>query len=202
MFPAQVAHSVPGRIRVKLPSARRNTRALEELRSALIAMPHVRAVEINAITGSLTIHHHPGRAGFEQQLRNYAEQRQLFELRPRETGRSEQFGQIMRGPSQTFPESSKSADAIIGMFRSLDQTVKCATDNTLDLKVLLPAGVLLYTFLAAELMAGTPLWVTISFFSFSSFVALHPFPGPANPSESRLAPASAHPQRPTPGEQG
>jgi hypothetical protein len=58
--------------------------------------------------------------------------------------------------------------------KGLNADVKRATNNAVDLKVLLPLGLAVYSLLKFEAEMATPLWVTLGIFSFNSFVALHP----------------------------
>jgi hypothetical protein len=51
--------------------------------------------------------------------------------------------------------------------------IKRQTDNIIDLKFLLPFGVAMYGAFKADKRVGTPLWLTLMIFSFTSFVALH-----------------------------
>jgi hypothetical protein len=54
---AEIVHSIEGRTRLRLPSARSDRATLESVATRLEAMPGVTSVAINAITGSLLIRH-------------------------------------------------------------------------------------------------------------------------------------------------
>ena len=56
-------HHVPGRLRVCLAKLKRNARAAILLRAELIAIPGVKSVSINSLTGSIIVHY--DRNGFE-----------------------------------------------------------------------------------------------------------------------------------------
>jgi hypothetical protein len=62
---------------------------------------------------------------------------------------------------------------MIDIVKQIDAGIKWATNNSVDLKVLLPLGLALYAFAESGTEAATPLWVTLGIFSFNSFVALH-----------------------------
>jgi len=70
-------------------------------------------------------------------------------------------------------EHSAGARAVMGFFGELDDAIRDATGNTLDLKVLIPlvAGVLGIVLLPRT--RSTPLWLTLMIFAFSSFLMLH-----------------------------
>ena len=60
----QLVHEIPGRLRLRAASLRRDPRAAGALAAQLRAMPGVLAAEVNPRTGSLLIRHDaaPGRA--------------------------------------------------------------------------------------------------------------------------------------------
>ncbi len=68
---------------------------------------------------------------------------------------------------------SEVALRVVEAVRSWNREICVATDNTVDLKVLLPAGLALWAFLEHGIEAATPLWVTLAIFSFDSFISLH-----------------------------
>lgn len=52
---ASYVHHVPGRLRVRLASVKRNERRARQLRDLLEGLPGVDGVEISTVTGSVTI---------------------------------------------------------------------------------------------------------------------------------------------------
>ena len=52
-----VAHQVPGRVRMKIPSAKGNPELLEEMKQTLSVIPGIEEVIINPATGSLVLHY-------------------------------------------------------------------------------------------------------------------------------------------------
>src|SRR5215469_466051 len=46
------------------------------------------------------------------------------------------------------------------------------TDNTIDLKVLVAAGLAAYAFIKVGVEASTPIWVTLALFAFNHFIEL------------------------------
>lgn len=48
-------HQVPGRIRVRSPRLKNNTRRATEVRSRLMFLPGIMSVDTNPLTGSLTV---------------------------------------------------------------------------------------------------------------------------------------------------
>lgn len=54
-------HHLPGRLRIKLPSLKRNARYAATLQTTLSALPGVRDVRVNTLTGSLLVGYDPTR---------------------------------------------------------------------------------------------------------------------------------------------
>jgi Heavy metal associated domain 2 len=52
-----LAHHVPGRIRVKVPTLKKNDAAAKEVRHMLQGLDGVTAVETSALTGSIVVHY-------------------------------------------------------------------------------------------------------------------------------------------------
>jgi copper chaperone CopZ len=52
-------HQIPGRLRIKSPSIKRNLAAAEAVELLLKAVPGVRSVAVNTVTGSIVISYHP-----------------------------------------------------------------------------------------------------------------------------------------------
>lgn len=71
------------------------------------------------------------------------------------------------------PRRSYLAAAVAGTVTEIDDTIREATGNALDLKVLLPlvAGGLGLTMLGES--RRTPIWLTLLMFAFGSFISLH-----------------------------
>ena len=51
----ELAHSVPGRLRIRISSIRQDRRSADDARAALLSMPGVTRVAVNRATGSLVI---------------------------------------------------------------------------------------------------------------------------------------------------
>lgn len=167
---ARVVHEIPGRLRVRLPRAQRDPRLLRELRDFVASLGGVRHVEINPMTGSILIHYHPES---EEQIHNLLRsQAAAFEVPPELTDVDELANRIER-EAEFLAAHSELALRVVQLVKAVNHEVRVATDNTLDLKVLLPGGLALWAFLKAGADISTPLWVTLAIFSFNSFVSLH-----------------------------
>ncbi len=166
---ASIAHRVPGRIRIRIPSAKADGEFLEQARAALSALPGVLEVSCNPLTGSIVILHSPDlRLDLEGTAISHNGSALPFVLDAPKPAPAPPRTRRRKGPRQSYV-----ARAVAGAFADLDDVVREATGNALDLKVLLPlvVGGLGLTMLGKS--RRTPIWLTLLMFSFSSFMSLH-----------------------------
>ncbi|HZQ53401.1 MAG TPA: hypothetical protein VFB14_14450 [Bryobacteraceae bacterium] len=177
----RTAHRMPGRIRLKLDGSSRKAHELEDLKRTIASMPGVDRVEANLASGSLVIHYDPKLYGrFHHQLKEHGDSTGTFHLDVPDIGEGADLIKSVEEEADFLAEHSETARVMVNGFRSLDRAIRRATDNTVDLKVLLPLGLAVYSFVEIGLEAATPLWITLGIFSFNSFVQLHsPKPGGA-----------------------
>jgi len=186
---AHVSHHIPGRMRVKVPSAKDQPRVLRQIQQSLAPMPGVQHVEINPATGSVLILYDLERHdAFHTQLAEHSTHADLFALDPPKVTEVDELAEKIETEATFLAAHSEVARRMIEAVQQINAGLKQATNNTVDLKVLLPLGLALYAFLEAGTEAVTPLWVTLGIFSFNSFVALHsPHPG----AQETVAPGSS-----------
>jgi heavy-metal-associated domain-containing protein len=171
---AHVSHHIPGRMRVKLPRAKGQHRVLQDIRQLIAPMPGVQRVEINPATGSVLVYYEPERhEEFHTQLTEHAMQADLFALKPPELSEVDEVAEKIEAEAEFLAAHSDIAQRMIDVVKQIDTGIKRATNNNVDLKVLLPLGLAIYALVEAGTEAVTPLWVTLGIFSFNSFVALH-----------------------------
>lgn len=171
---AHVAHHVRGRIRVRLPKAKRDHATLERVKRAISPMHGVKNVDVNPSTGSVVVHYDTeAHEDFHAALTRHAEENNLFMLAPPHIGEVDDIVETVEREAEFLAERSETAKTIVDFFKGLNREVKKATNNAVDLQVLLPLGLAAYAFIGLEAEMATPLWVTLSLFSFNSFVSLH-----------------------------
>ena len=176
---AHVSHHIPGRMRVKVPGAKGQPRVLRQIQQALASVPGIRRVEVNPATGSVLIHYDPVRhEAFHTQLAAHGTHADLLALQPPELTEVEATAAQLEADAAFLASHSEVARRLIDSVKQFDTGLKRATNNTVDLKVLVPLGLALYAFMKAGTEAATPLWVTLGLSSFHAFVVLHsPHPG-------------------------
>lgn len=164
---ASIVHTIPGRMRIRIPSARADQKFLDKACAALKALPHVVEVSSNPLTGSVLILYPPAlQSEFEGALTTGNGSPLPFELRPADAPPA-------RRRRSHKPRKSELSALLTNLFQDLDYAIKDSTDNLLDLKTLLPLTLAALGITYVRQGKGTPVWLTLMIFAFSSFVALH-----------------------------
>jgi heavy-metal-associated domain-containing protein len=169
---AYVHHHIPGRLRLRIPSAKGEKEALREISGALARAPGISQIDYNPITGSILIRYSP---------------EHYHNLRSLESGLSGMAVPITLNHSHSIYDEprrrhkdgrSAAARKVDAFFKQVDHEIRSATDNEVDLKFILPFGVALLGLMALRYSSTTPLWLTLLIFAFNSFLGLHaPTPG-------------------------
>ncbi len=170
---AKIAHHVPGRMRVKVPNAKGNDELLAEIRQTLVGVPGIHNVEMNGATGSVTIHYCPDthpelHASIDRHQEVFAV---AAERRPPST-KLDEMTHLIQEEAEFLAEHSHTARLVVDFCSSLDKKIKQVTNNSVDLKVLVPLGLAAVMFVEIGATAATPVWVTIGLFSLNHFVEL------------------------------
>lgn len=108
---------------------------------------------------------------FAEELYQHGQSTQEFHL---EIGEPGEVWAKIEEEANFLAAHSELARSVVDETKRLDRAVKRATDNTVDLKVLVPLGLAVVSFLYVGTDISTPLWITLGVFSFNSFVSLHP----------------------------
>ena len=164
---AYIAHQTPGRMRLRVPAAKGRPDLLREIVAAASSATGIQKIECNPLTGSLVIHHSAAPRSIETvgSLLSGPKLRVVVEP-PRPAGKHASTKRKKTNPSAA-------AQAINSFFDSLDDQVRDASNNEVDLKVLLPLAAGTFGFLAFRQKVPTPLWLTLMIFAFNSFLSLH-----------------------------
>jgi hypothetical protein len=174
---ATVAHHVRGRVRVKIPGARRQPAIIGQLADSIASIPGVKLVEHNAGTGSIVIHYDQHSHGdFHSVLASHGEDTGTFQLALPEVSEVDHIAENIEREAEFLAAHSETARTIVDAVKSFNNGLKRMTNNNVDLKVLLPLGLAGWALLEHDPEIATPLWLTLSIFSFNSFVSLHAAP--------------------------
>jgi len=192
-YKTEIVHSCRGRVRMRVPAAKGDEDLLEQIRQAILPVPGVTQVYVNPLTGSVVTHYDPHRhEDFDKHLHHCCKDHLDVRRTPPETEVDDMARQIQE-EAEFLAEHSAAARVVVDLFKGLDQQVKVATGNAVDLKVLLPLGLAVVTFLELGLEAATPIWLTLGLFSLNHFVEMH-----AHPDDPAKAPHGVT-NGPTPG---
>jgi hypothetical protein len=154
---ADLAHHVPGRLRLKVAAGRRRPDVLEGIQRAVWPLEGVRAVDINPMTGSVLIEYQGDAQTFPQYIADHGQRSGVFTL---------------HRPGLEPPTGL--ARAITDVTHRVNGVVRETVHGAADLRELLPIAIGLYAVFAVDRAVGAPLWLSLLFFSFSSYQGLHP----------------------------
>ena len=170
---AYVHHHLPGRLRLRIPTAKGEEDELREISSAISRTPGINQVDYNPITGSILIQYSPelyrNLHSLESSLSALAE--------PIALNNSHRSDHRSRHPRH-WRGRSTAARRVDSFFKQIDRDIRMATDNEVDLKFILPLVVGVLGLVTLRTSRTTPLWLTLLIFAFNSFLGLHA-PSPA-----------------------
>ena len=169
-----IAHQVPGRVRMKIPSAKGDVAMLQEISATFGKIPGVEQVIVNPTTGSIVLQYDSNRHDeFHGELQSHCEQHALEQHRPPAT-EIDEIAHKIEDQAEFLAEHSASARAIVDFVKKVDREIKVATNNNIDLKIVLAAGIVGFTIFEVGAGAATPVWVTLSLFGINHFIEMHP----------------------------
>jgi hypothetical protein len=130
-------------------------------------------VEINPGTGSILVHYDPESSHEIHSIIQEAGESDLMLGGAPELTEADDIAAKIEKEAEFLAAHSEVALHVVNSVKALNREIRAATGNTVDLKVLLPAGLAVWAFMKAGAEVATPLWVTLAIFSFNSFVSLH-----------------------------
>ncbi|MCL2453373.1 MAG: hypothetical protein FWD08_06975, partial [Alphaproteobacteria bacterium] len=142
---ARVEHKIPGRIRMRIPHAKNDPAILETYQRTFSAIPGVKAVEAKPTSGSIVINYDPAReAEFEERLRAHSAGQNLALVRPGDE--VDAIANKIQAEAEFLAQRSELAKSTVEFCKKLDLELKVISGNTIDLKIVLAAGLAAYTF--------------------------------------------------------
>jgi hypothetical protein len=179
---ARIEHKIPGRIRMKVPHAKRNPEILEVYRVAFSAIPGIIKVNPKPETGSIVIHYDPKlEAEFEHRFHTCCAHHQVAVDIDLPGDEISKIARKIENEAQFLAERSELAKTTVQLCKNLNRELKTATGNTVDLQIVLAGGLAAFTFLEIGASAATPMWVTLALFSLNHFAELQDSPGSVRP---------------------
>ncbi|MHC2465961.1 HMA2 domain-containing protein [Bradyrhizobium embrapense] len=162
----QIAHQVPGRIRMKVPSAKENPELLEQIKQTFSVIPGIEEVTINPTTGSVVLHYDTDR---HDEFHGRLEHHTGGHYKP-PTNEIDALANKIEQQAQYLAEHSHTAKVIVDFFRDFDHGIKVASGNVIDLKIVLAAGIAGFTVFEVGATAATPVWVTLAVFALNHMI--------------------------------
>jgi hypothetical protein len=179
---AEIAHHVRGRVRLKIAAAKHNPALLEQIKTTFSTVPGIESIEVRPSSGSVVLYYDPERhadvPSFFRSLsgplgnQDAAQLVRAAQRRPPPNLISDVDQQI-EDEAEFLADHSTFAKTIVEYAKEMDRQLKRATNNNIDLKILVPIGLAAVTFLEIGAAAATPMWVTLVIFSLNHFVELH-----------------------------
>lgn len=151
-----------GRMRCRIAPSHRHPQTMQQLEEVLAAHPQVHQVQANVKTGSILVHHDPENGGLANVLSVLKDVGVVF-------------GEIT--VPAVIGEQSVAAAHLTRAVADLNQRVRKATGEVVDLRLLIP--LLLFLLALRQLRRrglqfdGVP-WYVLAWYAFDSFVKLHP----------------------------
>jgi len=162
----QIAHQVPGRIRMKVPSLKTNPELAEQIKQTFSAIPGIEQVKINPTTGSVVLHYDQDR---HHELHPHLHQHTDGHYKP-PASEIDALASKIEQEAKYLAEHSQTAKVVVDFFTDFDRQIKVASDNVVDLKIVLAAGIAGFTIFEVGASAATPVWVTLSIFALNHMI--------------------------------
>jgi hypothetical protein len=193
---AEIAHQMPGRVRIRVPTARDNPELLEAIRQAFADLPGLRATRLKPEAGSIVLQYDVAEAeAFERHLARQwnavaptlpHKPRKLLKATRRPGDEIEEMAHKIEVEAEFLAGHSHLAHAIFDFFKQADRELKIVTNNAVDLKIVLAVALAVATFAGIGAHAATPMWVTLALFAINHFIEMHsPAAGAAERHASR-----------------
>jgi Heavy metal associated domain 2 len=166
----QIAHQVPGRIRMKIPSAKGNPELLEQMKQTFAVIPGIEQVTVNPATGSLVLHYDTDR---HDEFHGHLEHHTGRHQRPPPTNEIDALANKIEQEAEFLAEHSHTARVVVDFFKEADRQIKVGSSNTVDLKIVLAVGIAGFTIIEVGASAATPVWVTLAIFGLNHLIQVN-----------------------------
>ncbi len=168
-----VAHQVPGRVRMKVASAKGNPELLKQIGETFSTIPGIERVSVNPATGSVVLHYDTDRHDeFHGGLERHYHSAGVQCCSPPNT-EIDVLANKIADEADFLAQNSLSAKAVVDIFKKLDREIKLASGNMVDLKIVLALGIIGITVLEVGASTATPIWLTLTIFTVNHAIEMH-----------------------------
>jgi hypothetical protein len=165
-----VAHQVPGRVRLKVKSAKGDPELLQQIAQTFAVIPGVERVTVNPATGSVVMHYDTER--HDEFHGHFSRHVGGNGYRPPAT-EIDQLADRIEAEAEFLAKNSESARAVVNFFKKVDREIRTASGNNVDLKIVLAGAIIGFTVLEVGAGAATPVWVTLTLFGLNHIIEMH-----------------------------
>lgn len=179
----EIAHQTTGRVRLKVAAGKNDPELLGQIAETFSAIPGMEQITVSPVTGSIILNYNEDnqKAFNDRLMRNLMAQGGT----PMIGSEFEELAKKIENQAEFLAERSQTARAVVDFFKKLDREIKLATHNVVDLKIVLAVGIIALTVFEVGANAATPIWLTLSIFTFNHFIELR------NPVDMEPAPVRA-----------
>jgi len=167
----EIAHQTAGRVRLKIAAGKNDPEMLKQIAESFSAIPGMDRITVSPVTGSIILNYNEDnqKAFNDRLMRNLMAQGAA----PMIGSEFEELAKKIENQAEFLAERSKTARAVVDFCKRLDREIKVATHNVIDLKIVIAVGVIALTILEVGANAATPIWLTLSIFTFNHFIEIH-----------------------------
>src|SRR5438105_1959701 len=109
----QIAHHIPGRLRLRLPHMKGNPAMLEAVKQSLSPLPGVKQVEVKPTTGSVVVEYDAARYHeFFDLIDKHAGPQRILKFKPRERAQIAEIVARIEAETEFISENSTLAEII------------------------------------------------------------------------------------------
>jgi len=168
----KIAHQVPGRVRMKIPAGKGNPELLRQISEAFGAIPGIEEITVNPTTGSIVLHYDTDR--HDEFHGSFQHHYLAHGSASAPSTEIDEFARRVEDEAEFLARHSQSARAVVDFVKKVDREIRLATDNTIDLKIVIAVGLIGLTVMQVGATAATPVWVTLAIFTLNHFLEMHP----------------------------
>lgn len=168
----KIVHHIPGRLRIKVLGGPQGADYFAAVKHAIGELAGVDSVSVSPPASSIVVRYKPSEARLRIRLEEDPQVGAWLNLAGADPIDDAAVQAVSAGVAY-LKRHSRLAETIVSGAENLDATLRQASAGYLDLKVLLPLGVLAATTLHKRRSRGTPMWITVSTFAFNAFLTLH-----------------------------
>lgn len=174
MHKARLEHRVPGRIRIKIPSAINDLGVFEKFKAVFRRIPSVTQVTPSSDTGSIVIHYdHRHEDEFQLHFADICAQHAISMGSALPGDEISELANNLEAEADFLAEESDLFKATVGFVKYVNNEIKVATDNQIDLKLVVGAGLAVFSFVKIGAEASMPMWVTLTLFAANHMIELN-----------------------------